>query len=53
MGFFPLSGIQNFIESETKRTKIGEAAADVVLFDPGMNLSFRNLYVYFLFERLC
>lgn len=32
-GFIPLNGIQTFIESEAKRTKIGETAANVVLFD--------------------
>lgn len=42
-GFIPLNGIQTFIESEAKRTKIGETAAIVILFDPGMKLSFRNL----------
>lgn len=42
-GFIPLNGIQIFIESEAKRTKIGETAAIVVLFDPVMKLSFRNL----------
>lgn len=41
--FFILNGIQTFIESETKRSKIGETAANVVLFHPGMTPSFGNL----------
>lgn len=51
-GCIPLNGTQTFIESEAKRTKIGETATNVVLFDPDMELSFRNLQLCFLCKKI-
>lgn len=50
--FFPLNGIQNFMESGTKRIKTEETAVDVVLFDPDLKQNFRNLSMPLLFQRL-